>query len=52
MNESQKEGTKQNTYYKQVTNYINAITTYREALIQSTIKDTGEAFGVSIFTEV
>ena len=43
-----KEGTKQNTYYKQVTNYINAITTYREALIQSTIKDTGEAFAKTL----
>lgn len=42
------EGTKENTYYTQVTNYINAITTYRYALIQETIEDTGEAFAETL----
>ena len=42
------EGTKEYTYYNQVTNYINAITTYRMSLIQETIEDTGEAFAKTL----
>ena len=40
--------TKENKYYTQVTNYINAITTYRMSLIQETIEDTGEAFAKTL----
>lgn len=43
-----KANTKENNFYLQVTNYINAIETYREELINSTIVDTGEAFAKAL----
>jgi len=42
------EGTKANTFYTQVTNYINAIEYYRGISINDSIIDTGEAFAKTL----